>query len=86
MLVMQPRVERAVIIDVDPVAAAVDLVPLEKTSMNGKPVGKLRAAFMSPRQSRKVRSIPKPIALLIARLEIVALGKVLEASFNSSDM
>lgn len=86
MLVIQPRVDKTIMIDVNALAAAIDLVPLENTSMNAKPVGVLRAASISPRQNKNVRSIPKPMAPLIARLEIITLGKVLEASLNSSDM
>src|SRR4051812_17249662 len=61
------------------VAAAILLVAWAKISMNGNPVGVLRAASISPRQNRSAIKSANPKTPLTIIVAIIAHGTTVEA-------
>lgn len=70
---------RHIIRTVMTVVPALLFVACRKISMNGNPVGLVRASSMSPKQNSKAINMPKPITPFSTTVLIIAQGTMVDA-------
>jgi hypothetical protein len=83
---MQPQMVKMMRILVMKEVPTLEFVAMRKVWTNGITSGLERIVFTFPRQKQYVTSIMNPIQPLITTVDIIARGKVREASLISSDI